>query len=73
MPETWVQSLGREGPLEEGMSTHSSILLWRIHGQRRLAAIVHGVTESDVTEHNTIGQPFPGLTLKKKKKKPDSI
>ena len=26
----WVQSLGREGPLEEGMATHSSILAWRI-------------------------------------------
>ena len=28
--ETWVQSLGREGPLEEGMAAHSSILAWRI-------------------------------------------
>ena len=26
----WVQSLGREDPLEEGMTTHSSILAWRI-------------------------------------------
>ena len=26
----WVWSLGWEGPLEEGMSTHSSILAWRI-------------------------------------------
>ena len=26
MWETWVQSLGGEGPLEEGMATHSSIL-----------------------------------------------
>ena len=26
--ETWVQSLGREDPLEEGMATHSSILAW---------------------------------------------
>ena len=25
--ETWVQSLGREDPLEEGMASHSSILL----------------------------------------------
>ena len=24
--ETWVQSLGREGPLEEGEATHSTIL-----------------------------------------------
>ena len=30
MPETKVQSLGWEDPLEEGMATHSSILAWRI-------------------------------------------
>ena len=30
MQETWVQSLGWEDPLEEGMATHSSILAWRI-------------------------------------------
>ena len=30
MQETWVQSLGRKDPLEEGMATHSSILAWRI-------------------------------------------
>ena len=28
--ETWVQSLGWEGPLEKGMAIHSSILSWRI-------------------------------------------
>ena len=28
--ETWVQSLGLENPLEKGMTTHSSILSWRI-------------------------------------------
>ena len=30
MRETWVQSLGWEDPLEEGMTPHSSILAWRI-------------------------------------------
>ncbi|XP_060262875.1 steroidogenic acute regulatory protein, mitochondrial isoform X1 [Ovis aries] len=30
MWETWIQSLGGEDPLEKGMSTHSSILAWRI-------------------------------------------
>ena len=30
MQETWVQSLGWEDPLEEGMGTHPSILAWRI-------------------------------------------
>ena len=29
MQETWVRSLGREDPLEEGMATHFSILAWR--------------------------------------------
>ena len=28
--ETWVRSLGWEGPLEEGMATHFSILAWEI-------------------------------------------
>ena len=26
----WVQSLGREDPLEEEMATHSSIVAWKI-------------------------------------------
>ena len=30
MSETWVQSLGWEDHLEKGMTTHSSILTWRI-------------------------------------------
>ena len=30
MQEMWIQSLGQEDPLEEGMATHSSILAWRI-------------------------------------------
>ena len=29
LQETWVQSLGQEDPLEEGMAPHSSILAWR--------------------------------------------
>jgi len=28
--QTWIPSLGREDPLEQGMATHSSILDWRI-------------------------------------------
>ena len=44
MQETWVQSLGWDDPLEEGMATHSSILAWRI-------PTVHGGhKESDTTE-----------------------
>ena len=30
MWETWARSLGWGNPLEEGMTTHSSILTWRI-------------------------------------------
>ena len=30
MQETWVQSLGREDPLEKGMVTYFCILAWRI-------------------------------------------
>ena len=30
MQETWVQSLGQDGPLEKEMATHSSILAWKI-------------------------------------------
>ena len=26
----WIQFLGWEDPLEEGLTTHSSILVWRI-------------------------------------------
>ena len=29
MQETQVQSLSRDGPLEKGTATHSSILAWR--------------------------------------------
>ena len=30
MPETWVQSLGQEDPLQEERTTHCSILAWKI-------------------------------------------
>ena len=52
MWESWVQSLGWEDLLEEGMPTHSSILAWRIPMDRGTwQATVHGVTkESDMTE-----------------------
>ena len=30
MQEMWVQSLGREEPLEKEIATHSSILSWEI-------------------------------------------
>ena len=47
MPETWVQSLGWEDALEEGIATHSSILAWRIPMDRGTWwAIVHEVAKS---------------------------
>ena len=50
--ETWVQSLGWEDPLEEGMPTYSSILAWRIPMDREAwRATVHGVAkELDMSE-----------------------
>ena len=44
--ETWVRSLGQEDPLEEGMSTHYSIIAWRIPW----AGSPQGRKESDTTE-----------------------
>ena len=47
MRETWVQSLGWEDPREEGVATHSSILVWRISMDRGVWQItVHGVAKS---------------------------
>ena len=33
--EMQIQSLGREDPLEEGMTAHSTILAWRISGTEK--------------------------------------
>ena len=30
MQETWVRSLGQEGPLEKEMATHSNTFAWKI-------------------------------------------
>ena len=47
MWETWVQSLGCEDPLEEGMATHSSVLAWRISmDSGAWKATVHRVSKS---------------------------
>ena len=54
MQETWVLSLSREDPLEEGMATHSSILAWRIpwiEEPGRLQSI--GSQKADTTERLT--------------------
>ena len=48
--ETQVPSLGQEDPLEKEITTHSSILAWRIPMDRGAwRATVHGVAkESDL-------------------------
>ena len=45
--ETWIRSLSWEDPLEEDMTTHSSILSWRIPMNRGTWwATVHGTAKS---------------------------
>ena len=45
--ETWVQSLGWEDLLEEGMATHFSNLAWRIPMDRGTClANIHRVAKS---------------------------
>ena len=41
MQEAWVQSLGWEDPLHEGMATHYSILAWRIPCGSKSQADLH--------------------------------
>ena len=51
MLETEVQPLGQEDPLEEGMTTHYTILPGEFHGQRILVGYSPwGRKESDMTE-----------------------
>ena len=52
-----VQSLDREDPLEAGRATHSSILAWRLHGQRSRA----GHTESREDVSGPVWQDTVGL------------
>ena len=46
MRETWVQSLSRDGLLEQGMAAHSSILAWRIPQTEEPGRLVYGVTKT---------------------------
>ena len=49
--ETWVQSLGREDPLEKEMTTHSSILTWRTPQREESGRLQStGGKESDTVE-----------------------
>ena len=57
MRETWVQSVGWEDPLEEGMATHSSILglenPWTEESGRLHSPWGRRVGHDWVTKHNT--------------------
>ena len=49
--ERWVQFLGGEDPLEEGMATHSNILVEKIPWRESLAGYSPwGQKESDMNE-----------------------
>ena len=51
MKEMWVQSLGREDPLEKEMATHAGILAWKIPWQTSLEdCSPWGCKELDMTE-----------------------
>ena len=49
--ETWIQSLGWEDPLENGMATHSSNLAWRIPWmeETELSAVIVGCGNAPLT------------------------
>ena len=54
MQETWVRSLGREGPLEKGMATHSAFLPENSVDRGAWRAVVHGGGKVlDMTEQLT--------------------
>ena len=49
--ETWVQSLGGEGPLEKEMAAHSSILAGKVPWMRKLVGYsLWGHKESDLSD-----------------------
>ena len=54
MLETWVQSLGREDPVEKGMAAHSSILTWRIPWTEEPGKAHWVAKESDAIEQLTL-------------------
>ena len=57
MQETRVQSLGQEDPLEKGMTTHSSILAWRISWTEEPGRYSpRGHKELDTTEQLTLSR-----------------
>ena len=72
--ETWVQSLGWEDPLEEGMATHFSILTWRISMNRgRLQSLgLQIVGHKWATKHST-AQGTSSVDIKRGKEEWDEL
>ena len=61
MQETWVRSLGWEGPLEEGMAIHSIFLPGEFHEQKNLVGYSPwGCKESYMPEATFTFWGFPG-------------
>ena len=49
--EMWIRSLGQEDSLQVGMTTHSSILVWRIPWTKEPGGLqATGHKQSDMTE-----------------------
>ena len=70
--ETWVQSLGWEDPLEKKMTTHSSILDWKIPWTEEPGRPQSmGYKESYMTEQLSTAQEV-GITLQTWRKKTEA-
>ena len=65
-----IRSLGWNGPLEEGMATHSSILAQRIPWTEEPGRLptVHWVTELDTTEAAWLAHAHTGQGVNNRKK-----
>ena len=55
MQEIWVQPLGQEDPLEEGMARHSSILAWRIPWTKKIGGLQSMVSQRVQHDITTMG------------------
>ena len=61
--ETWVQSLGQEDPMEEGMATHPSILPWEIPRTEEPAGLYSiGLQRVGHDRSNLAHTHMPGLS-----------
>ena len=63
MWETWVQSLGWEDSLEEGMAAHSSMLAWRIPWTKEPGGLQSMGSQSqtglsDEAQHSTFDRQY---------------